>query len=112
LDTLRRLGSAEEILSYFRISFDQRVVDVYRMRILKEASGFLNHLGPHGTDDDELYARFRAFLHDVYRDAAERNGAGSPPAEHQDRTHAVGARPSSTFVPLEAVVGINRPKRS
>ena len=66
LDALRRLGSAEEILAYFRIPFDERVLDVYRMRILKEANGFLNRLGPNGFDEDELYARFRAFLHGVY----------------------------------------------
>jgi len=112
LDTLRRLGSAEEILAYFRIPFDQRVVDVYRMRILKEASGFLNHLGPNGMDEDELYAHFRAFLTGVYQDSAEQNGAGSPPAANAGRADAAALRPSSAFVPLDAVIGIKRPKRS
>lgn len=112
LDTLRRLGSAEEILAYFRIPFDQRVVDVYRMRILKEANGFLNRLGPNGFDEDELYARFRAFLHGVYKDSADQNGAGPPPAADVGRTGAAPLRPSSAFVPLDAVIGIKRPKRS
>lgn len=112
LDTLRRLASAEEILSYFRIPFDQRVVDVYRMRILKEASSFLNRLGPNGTDDEELYAQFRAFLSGVYQDSAERDGAGAPPAADAGRTDAAAPRPSSAFVPLDAVIGIKRPKRS
>jgi Nitrogen fixation protein NifW len=110
LDTMRRLGSAEEILAYFRIPFDQRVVDVYRMRILKEANSFLNGLGPDGTDEDELYARFRAFLNGVYQDSAERNGAG-PPAAGVGRADAAALRPSSAFVPLDAVIGIKRPKR-
>lgn len=112
LDTLKRLGSAEEILSYFRIPFDQRVVDVYRMRILKEASSFLSRLGPNGTDEDELYQQLRAFLHGVYQDSAERNGAGALPAADAPQADAATLRPSSAFVPLDAVIGIKRPKRS
>lgn len=111
LDTLRKLGSAEEILAYFRIPFDQRVLDVYRMRILKEASSFLNRLGPDGTDEDELYAQFRAFLSTVYQDSAQRDGAAPLPTD----AHSAGAAPlrsRSAFVPLDAVIGIKRPKRS
>ena len=112
LDTLRKLGSAEEILAYFRIPFDQRVVDVYRMRILKEASSFLNRLGPDGTDEDELYAQFRAFLTAVYQEIAEQKDAVPPPAEDAKRDYAAPLRSSSAFVPLDAVIGIKRPKRS
>lgn len=112
LDTLRRLGSAEEILAYFRIPFEQRMVDVYRMRVLKEANNFLNRLGPKSSDEDELYAQFRAFLTGVYQEMAEQKDAVPPPAENAKRDDAAALRPSSAFVPLDAVIGIKRPKRS
>jgi hypothetical protein len=111
LDTLRRLGSAEEILAYFRIPFDQRVVDVYRMRILKQANNFLSRLGPNGFDEDELYARFRAFLSGVYQESAEQNGAGPPTAADVSRADIAALRPSSAFVPLDSVIGIKWRKR-
>ena len=82
------------------------------MRILKEASSFLNRLGPNGTECDELYAQFRAFLTEVYQDIAEQKDAGPPPAEAVKRGDARALRSSSAFVPLDAVIGIKRPKRS
>jgi hypothetical protein len=110
LDTLRRLSSAEDLLSYFRIPFDQRVLDIHRMRILKQANGFLNGLPVNGAGDDELYELFRAFLYDSYQVFAERSEEAALPPEEGRLPKAAALRPSSAFVPLDAVIGIKRRK--
>jgi nitrogenase-stabilizing/protective protein len=112
LSALKRLGSAEEFLSFFRIAFDQRVVDVYRLRILKQANAFLRQQDVSEARDDELYEDFRRFLNGVYQDFAAFNGAGPVRSEDESRAAHALQRPTSAFVPLEDVLRLKRPKGS
>jgi hypothetical protein len=80
------------------------------MRILKQANGFLNGLPVDGGGDEELYELFRAFLHDTYQDFAERSGEAALPRAEGHQPKAVALRPSSAFLPLDAVIGIKRRK--
>lgn len=66
---LAALSSAEDFLSFFAIPFDQAVVNVSRLHILKRFYQYLRR-------DDEitqladgaLYARYRALLVEAYED--------------------------------------------
>lgn len=126
-DDLGELTTAEDFLDYFRISYEQRVIDRCRLHILQRAHDYLATTrdaddeepdsGPDsggvdrsdGGADGQLYERMRAMLEQAYRDFT----ASHPLKERvfkvlrQARPTPAGER--STFVPLEAVAGI-RPR--
>ena len=71
---LSSLSTAEEFLAFFAIPFDQRVVDVYRLHILKRFGATLTALEPVETKEDPVTVRaalttaYRAFATDAHRE--------------------------------------------
>jgi nitrogenase-stabilizing/protective protein len=67
---LAKLSSAEEFLQFFSLTYDQHVVDVARLHILKRFYQYLRQdyeLTEH-TDESTLYTRYRALLARAYDD--------------------------------------------
>jgi hypothetical protein len=111
MKTMRGLESAEEILSFFRIPFDPAVVNVHRMRILREAHARL-HDENGAEDDDALYARMRSVLMEVYERHARGAANGSAlPDEPGPAATARPQPPARAFVPLDDVIGVARMRR-
>jgi nitrogenase-stabilizing/protective protein len=73
MDTLitrmKALSSAEDFLQFFGVPFDERVVQVNRLHILKRFYQYL-HRGevPAELDEIALFRRYRELLTQVYRD--------------------------------------------
>jgi len=66
---LKALSSAEDFLHFFGIPFEERVVQVNRLHILKRFYQYLHRAeGLAGLDDIELFRRYREFLGRSYQD--------------------------------------------
>lgn len=69
LEKLKSLSSAEDFLQYFGVPFDQHVIDVSRLHILKRFFQYLrqeNALSQ--TDELQLFTAYRALLAKAYAD--------------------------------------------
>lgn len=113
IESMKQLQSAEEFLEFFNIIYEQRVVDVYRLLILQGAHGLLDEAGSSGASDEALFERFRRRLQDAYaaccdgRHRRRAKPAPTPVAEAcPDGSDAAG----TVFIPLEAVMGVRRPR--
>ncbi len=77
IDAFLRLTTAEEYLEFFDIPYDQRVVDVNRLHILKRFAEYLAEIdaarGPLEADPDPggRLERYRDALWRAYRDLVE-----------------------------------------
>lgn len=111
IDDLQQLETAEEFLEYFNIVYEQRVVDVYRLIILQGAKGLIDEAASTNRNEQALFERFRRRLQDSYaecRDGSFGNRAKAPPpAVTPCETDATG----TVFIPLEAVMGLRRPRQ-
>ena len=76
-ERLKALSSAEDFFGFFGVPFDERVVQVNRLHILKrftqylrQAEGLPEHSGEGlaGADDVELFRRYRELLAQAYQD--------------------------------------------
>jgi len=73
---LKGLSSANEFLEFFGIEYEERVVHVNRLHILKRFYQYL-----HGADDlgaldtDAVFARYRELLLKAYQDFTTSNAA-------------------------------------
>jgi nitrogenase-stabilizing/protective protein len=69
---LKGLSSAEDFLRFFGIEYDERVVHVNRLHILKRFFQYLQRegAGSNGVDADEVatYRRYRTLLLGAYQD--------------------------------------------
>lgn len=66
---LAQLSAAEEFLQFFAIPFEQGVVNVSRLHILKRFYQYLRQeKGLSGLGEDELFARYRGLLVRAYGD--------------------------------------------
>jgi nitrogenase-stabilizing/protective protein len=66
---LQALSSAEDFLQFFGIPFDERVVQVSRLHILKRFYQYLHKTqGLEGLDDIQLFRRYRELLGHAYED--------------------------------------------
>ena len=66
---LKALSSAEDFLHFFGVPYDERVVHVNRLHILKRFYQYLHKAeGLDGIDEIELFRRYRAMLAQAYRD--------------------------------------------
>lgn len=114
-DDLGELTTAEDFLDYFRIPYEQRVVDRCRLHILQRAHDYL--AATYDADDEELdkggvngadgqlRERMRAMLEQAYRDFTASNPLKERVFKVLREARAVPAGERSTFVPLEAVAG-------
>jgi nitrogenase-stabilizing/protective protein len=68
-DRLKALSSAEDFFAFFAVPFDESVVQVNRLHILKRFYQYLHKAeGLQGQDDVELYRRYRVLLTQAYAD--------------------------------------------
>lgn len=67
---LAKLSSAEEFLDFFALSYEQSVVNVNRLHILKRFYQYLRRDTEIATMSEEaaLYARYRSLLGNAYDD--------------------------------------------
>lgn len=69
LQSLKSLSSAEDFLQHFGVRYDERVVHVNRLHILKRFYQYLHQAdGLTGLDEVELFRRYRALLERAYAD--------------------------------------------
>lgn len=69
MQQLKALSSANEFLEFFGIAYDERVVNVNRLHILKRFYQYLHRAeGLQGLDDVELFRRYREMLAQAYQD--------------------------------------------
>ena len=113
IEDLKQLETAEEFLDYFNIVYEQRVVDVYRLIILQGAKGLTDEASLASGSEQALVERFRRRLQDAYaecRDGTSGTRAKAPPpAASPCETGAADA--GTIFIPLEAVMGLRRPRQ-
>jgi nitrogenase-stabilizing/protective protein len=73
---LEALSSANEFLDFFGIAYEERVVHVNRLHILKRFRQYLNQAkGLAGLDEIEMFRRYRELLTQAYRDFTRSNAA-------------------------------------
>lgn len=66
---LTKLSSAEEFLDYFAIPYEEAVVHVNRLHILKRFYQYLRkENGLDGLGEDAMYQRYRSLLVTAYED--------------------------------------------
>lgn len=118
-DDLAELTTAEDFLDYFRIPYEQRVVDRCRLHILQRAHDYLATAqgaedegpdagGVNGADGQHR-ERMRAMLEQAYRDFIASHPLQERVFKVLREARATPAGERSTFVPIEAVAGI-RPR--
>lgn len=105
LRTLRALNTAEELLSYFRIPFDQRRLNVNRIAMLQRAHVLLAQQLEPDLDDEALYPRLRQLMLAAYEEIGNRDPASVAPPSPPPPA------PAGAFVPLDAVRGIGFTRR-
>lgn len=77
LDTLTRLSAAEQFFETLGVPFEQSVVNVSRLHILKRFREVLNSADLDGLGEEEVTAVCRAALIEAYEDFAEGRGVKS-----------------------------------
>ena len=69
IDRLKALSSAEDFLNFFGLPYDERVVSVNRLHILKRFYQYLHKAeGLSGLDEVETFRRYRELLAQAYQD--------------------------------------------
>ena len=73
---LKALSSAEDFMVFFAVPYEERVVQVNRLHILKRFYQYLHTSeGLAGLDDIELFRRYRELLTQAYADFVHSNAA-------------------------------------
>lgn len=84
IQKLKALSSANEFLDFFGIEYDERVVHVNRLHILKRFYQYLHQAeglpagsaeGLGASDEIEMFRRYREFLGRAYTDFTTSNAA-------------------------------------
>jgi nitrogenase-stabilizing/protective protein len=69
IDQLKALSSANEFLEFFGIAYDERVVNVNRLHILKRFYQYLHRAeGLAGLNEIDMFKRYRELLLQAYAD--------------------------------------------
>jgi len=74
-NSLGNLSSAEEFLNFLQVSFDQHVVNVNRLHILKRFNQYMARHTFRGETDTELKAEYKALLAQAYGDFVKSDAA-------------------------------------
>ena len=73
---LKALSSANEFLEFFGIPYDEAVVNVNRLHILKRFYQYLHKAeGLAGLDEVAMFGRYREMLAQAYQDFTQSNAA-------------------------------------
>jgi nitrogenase-stabilizing/protective protein len=68
-ERLKALSSAEDFFAFFGVPYEERIVHVNRLHILKRFYQYLHESeGLAGLDDIELFRRYRELLGRAYQD--------------------------------------------
>ncbi|WP_298829000.1 nitrogenase stabilizing/protective protein NifW [uncultured Piscinibacter sp.] len=68
-DRLKALSSAEDFFAFFAVPFDERIVQVNRLHILKRFYQYLHKTeGLNGLGEVEMFKRYRELLARAYQD--------------------------------------------
>ncbi|MBI1174006.1 MAG: nitrogenase stabilizing/protective protein NifW [Sideroxydans sp.] len=68
INALGNLSSAEEFLNFLEVDYQQPVVNVNRLHILKRFNQYMARHSFSGTSDAELKAEYKALLEQAYND--------------------------------------------
>lgn len=68
IDSLGQLSSAEEFLNFLEVDYQQSVVNVNRLHILKRFNQYMAQHTFSGVSDEELKAEYQALLTQAYND--------------------------------------------
>lgn len=71
LETIDTLSSAEDIFTYLLLPFDQEVLNVSRLHIMRRFGSYLRDLDLAGQDEDAIFLAARAELKRAYVDFVE-----------------------------------------
>lgn len=103
LDQLMRLSAAEDFFAALDVDYDQAVVNVARLHILRRMGQYLRQADLAGLDDDAVHAACRAHLQQAYQDFVR----SSPIAERVFKVHQDAVKPVPPavrpFVPLSMI---------
>lgn len=72
---MSKLSSAEEFLDFLGVPYDQQVVNVHRLHILKRFNQYLARRNPASGDEPETKAEYRALLEKAYGDFVRSDAA-------------------------------------
>ena len=75
LETMGKFSAAEEFFHYLEVPFEQAVVHVSRLHILKRFHQYIARDGVSGADDAALKAAYRAHLAKAYQDFVKSDAA-------------------------------------
>jgi nitrogenase-stabilizing/protective protein len=100
LDHIARLSSAEEIFTYLLLPYDQGVLNVARLHIMKRLGQYLRDATFEGQDEHAIFLETRAALKRAYEDFL----ASSPLAERVFKVHRDEAeKHAARFVGIDAL---------
>lgn len=68
LDQLARLSAAEDFFDFLQVEYDQAILHVCRLHILKRMGEYLNGEDLTGKSDDEVFLAARRHLERAYAD--------------------------------------------
>jgi nitrogenase-stabilizing/protective protein len=66
--TMEKMSAAEEFLDFLEVDYQQSVVNVSRLHILKRFNQYIARHSFEGTTDAELKAEYKALLEQAYQD--------------------------------------------
>jgi nitrogenase-stabilizing/protective protein len=107
LDQMRRLSAAEEFFQLLDVPYEQGIVNVARLHILRRMGQYLRGDNLDGLSEDEQRAACREHLATAYSDFVR----SSPIQERVFKVHQEAVapkappKPAGVFVPLSAVTG-------
>ena len=67
-EKLGELSAVEDFLEYFSVPYDENVVRVNRLHILKRMKDYLDETGDSSLDDEQIYELYREKLVRAYED--------------------------------------------
>ena len=66
--TMEKMSSAEEFLDFLEVGYQQSVVNVNRLHILKRFNQYIARHSFSGSTDEDLKAEYKTLLEQAYRD--------------------------------------------
>lgn len=72
---LGKLSSAEEFLNFLEVEYEQHVVNVHRLHILKRFNQYMARHKFAGATDEALRAEYKALLQQAYGDFVKSDAA-------------------------------------